>query len=202
MWKIIASTAVLLVGCSVRPAAETTAYEGATKLNSISVGMSKAEMLSVMGVPTSTSASRGVECSEYMLLAHSENYRSRSPTRYFVTLTSGRVIEYGEGSCSPYYMDQALKRESLDSFDRLSIGMTKGDVLRQMAVDPYGPGFPSMYGLECLEYFYPAGNGNSPHRFVSFANGKLVALERTGCGSELNGMNFVPGGKYYYLRSK
>jgi hypothetical protein len=71
-----------------------------------------------------------------------------------------------------------------------------------MAVDPYGPGFASMYGLECLEYFYPTGDGNSPHRFVSFANGKLVAMGRTGCGSELNGMNFVPGGKYYYLRSK
>jgi SmpA / OmlA family len=66
----------------------------ATRINSVSVGMTKQEVVSAMGAPTSTAApGGGVEILRYELreiygLAH-------EPKEYYVKLINGKVDSYG-----------------------------------------------------------------------------------------------------------
>ena len=89
MKKILVSTVVMLLmsGCA-----------GTPKMNRLSVGMTKGEVISVMGrEPDSTSAQGGVEYMSYLLW---RDFWDRRPgdysDRFFVRLINGKVESYGK----------------------------------------------------------------------------------------------------------
>ena len=73
-------TAILMTGCA------TTA----NKMNSVHIGMTKQEVISVLGPPTSTSAKEGVEYLNYNLF---EPVYGINP--YFVRIINEKVDSYG-----------------------------------------------------------------------------------------------------------
>lgn len=75
---------MVVAGCA-------TAY----KMNSISLGMTKAEVVKVMGSPTSTSAKDGVEYLNYKLYDTFADADSGIGTNYYVRLVGGKVESYG-----------------------------------------------------------------------------------------------------------
>ena len=66
----------------------------ATKINSISLGMSKEEVIKKMGDPVSTSAQENTEYLSY-LLGESSDGIIGYPIPYYVCLREGQVISYG-----------------------------------------------------------------------------------------------------------
>ncbi|MBI4991434.1 hypothetical protein HZB96_05065 [Candidatus Gottesmanbacteria bacterium] len=72
--------ALLIAGCAT-----------AAKMNRLSVGMSKDEVIKVMGNPNSQKASEGVECLEYYL----SNSMMGDTGTYWVMMKDGKVIQYG-----------------------------------------------------------------------------------------------------------
>jgi hypothetical protein len=81
--KVFVVAAVLLSGCAT----------SSSRINDISLGMTKAEVTRVMGRPVSTSAQNGVEFMNYSLL---ENFwLDIQGTPYSVQLVNGRVVSYG-----------------------------------------------------------------------------------------------------------
>lgn len=60
------------------------------KLNDISLGMSKQEVISVLGPPVSTSAKEGVEFLNYSFFDSDIGWRP-----YYVRIISGKVESYG-----------------------------------------------------------------------------------------------------------
>jgi hypothetical protein len=72
---------LLLVGCATR-----------AKMNNLSLGMTKSQVLSVMGRPASTAATHGTEVLRYDL---HDNVFDEHASEYWVTLENGRVSEYG-----------------------------------------------------------------------------------------------------------
>ena len=70
-----------LIGCAT-----------ASRMNNLSVGMSKQEVLRVMGTPNSTSATSGTEYLTYNL-AEDASYRANA--EYFVRIKDGKVDSYG-----------------------------------------------------------------------------------------------------------
>lgn len=205
---LLALLLIFIAGCSSTvgrtvPASLSSEapYEGATKMNALSVGMTKSEVLSTIGMPATTAARRDIECAEYVLREHNENYIRSAPTRYHVTLVGGHVAEFGEGACTPYFMEQAGKQATLDSFHTLSIGMSKADVLGVLRDEPYASRREDKFGLECLTYRLMIGAALN-YRFVAFKNGKVIALGESTCDQEADPRNFEPGGKYRYLLSQ
>jgi outer membrane protein assembly factor BamE (lipoprotein component of BamABCDE complex) len=77
-------SAVLLCGCATAP-----------KMNSLSVGMTKDEVLHIMGNPASTAASDGTEFLRYELSSTSEQAEYHITEEYYVRLIDGRVDSYG-----------------------------------------------------------------------------------------------------------
>ena len=71
-----------LVGCAT-----------ARLLNSINVGMSKAEVIKIMGNPESTSASGGKEYLSYLYQSRDVAFKVDT---FFVCLVDGKVVEYGK----------------------------------------------------------------------------------------------------------
>ena len=71
----------LLVGCAT-----------AGRINTISLGMSKQEVVKIMGPPVSTSATHGVEYLRYLL---TEIDAFSPDTPYFVRIVDGKVDAYG-----------------------------------------------------------------------------------------------------------
>jgi outer membrane protein assembly factor BamE (lipoprotein component of BamABCDE complex) len=67
----------------------------AEKMNQVSVGMTKSEVIEVMGSPTSSSAQGSTEYMNYALYDTAEARRFGLYTRYFVRLVNGRVESYG-----------------------------------------------------------------------------------------------------------
>lgn len=67
----------------------------AGKLNKISLGMTKAEVIDVMGNPTSTSAKNGVEYMHYALYETNTAAQNGAPSPYFVRIIDGKVEAYG-----------------------------------------------------------------------------------------------------------
>jgi len=65
------------------------------KMNALSIGMTKAEVVKVMGRPTSTSAIGDVEYLTYRLSETSDDAFYGITTDYFVRLVNGRVDAYG-----------------------------------------------------------------------------------------------------------
>lgn len=73
----------LLVGCS-----------SAQGLNAIRVGMTKQEVISVLGSPSSSSAQGGAEILMYNL--YSGFFSPVWYQNYYVRLVQGRVVSYGQ----------------------------------------------------------------------------------------------------------
>jgi hypothetical protein len=65
----------------------------ASKLNKVSVGMTKPGVIAVMGKPNQTSASQGVEYLVYTLDASATDLTPPEP--YFIRLVGGKVDAYG-----------------------------------------------------------------------------------------------------------
>jgi hypothetical protein len=78
---------LLLFGC---------AAPMATKMNNVSVGMTKAEVIQVMGTPKSVSAKDGVEYLNYRFATSFMDTDGSDTSDYFVRLVSGRVDSYGQ----------------------------------------------------------------------------------------------------------
>ena len=72
------------------------------KLNRVSIGMTKAEVIRSIGTPDSTSASDGREYLIYHLASPKALVVDpRDLTHYYIRLTSGRVDAYGEQGDAP-----------------------------------------------------------------------------------------------------
>lgn len=85
MRLIIILTAVLtIVGCAT-----------AKKMNRLSLGMTKKEVIAELGDPTSTSATDGVEYLNYRLSETSDHDFYGITTPYYVRLIDGKVDSYG-----------------------------------------------------------------------------------------------------------
>lgn len=66
------------------------------KLNSLALGMSKAEAIAVMGTPKSTRAADGVEYLTYRLSTSFLDTNGSDTRDYFVKIVDGHVAAYGE----------------------------------------------------------------------------------------------------------
>jgi len=64
------------------------------KMNKVSLGMSKQEVIAAIGSPTETRATEGVEYLMYHLRVDTDVRTSKKP--YFVQLEKGRVTAYGK----------------------------------------------------------------------------------------------------------
>ena len=77
----------LLIICAV------TACTTTKKMNDVSLGMTKAQVISAMGAPKSTSASGTTEYLNYRLY---EGYHDQYGAEFYVRLVNGRVDSYGK----------------------------------------------------------------------------------------------------------
>ena len=87
MHKLIIIALVGLCGC---------AAPMASKLNRVSVGMTKSEVIAVMGSPKSVSARDGVEYLNYRLATSFLDTNGSDTSDYFVRLVKGKVDAYGQ----------------------------------------------------------------------------------------------------------
>lgn len=72
-----------------------TACATSQKVNSISVGMTKAQVIEIMGQPDSSSAEAGVESLNYALYESAGERRFGRTKPYYVRLSGGKVEAYG-----------------------------------------------------------------------------------------------------------
>lgn len=80
---LVASAVFLLAGC----------VWSAERMNQLSVGMTKAQVIDAIGSPRSSSAQGGVE---YLNYVFTEQYGIARPQDYFVRLIDGKVESYGK----------------------------------------------------------------------------------------------------------
>ena len=86
---IIVVFATLLAGC------QAIVYGTASDFEKISLGMSKAQVVEVLGSPVSISAD-GDKGEEYLIYKRMKLAISEWPRTYAVTLRGGKVVKYGE----------------------------------------------------------------------------------------------------------
>jgi hypothetical protein len=72
-----------------------TSAPRARKMNLVSTGMTKAEVVSVMGQPDSTAATDGVEYMNYRLATSALDFDGSDTSDYFVRFVNGRVDAFG-----------------------------------------------------------------------------------------------------------
>lgn len=91
---------LLLVGCSAGP----------SRIEGVEAGMSKAEVIAVLGEPRATSEISG---SEYLTFKVWRNFWRRQPGNYrdvhYVRLAGGRVTEHGDIRTLPESVRSQLK---------------------------------------------------------------------------------------------
>nr|WP_315227488.1 outer membrane protein assembly factor BamE [uncultured Albidiferax sp.] len=87
--KIIAAFVVLLTGC------QAIVYGTASDFEKISLGMSKVQVIQIIGSPVSVSAD-GDKGEEYLIYKRMKHAISEWPRTYSVTLREGKVVKYGE----------------------------------------------------------------------------------------------------------
>ncbi len=68
----------------------------AAKLNEINIGMSKQQVMQILGAPSSTSATKGVEYMRYNFYRNTAGFAGRSHKNYFVKIINGVVESYGQ----------------------------------------------------------------------------------------------------------
>lgn len=73
----------------------TTGCATAHKMNRVSIGMTKQEVISVLGPPISTSAKEGVEYLHYRFSDTDDDAFYGITTPYFVRIINGKVDSYG-----------------------------------------------------------------------------------------------------------
>ena len=86
---IILTIALLTAGC------QAMVYGTATDFNSLSLGMTKAEVIDFLGEPVSISAD-GDKHEEYLIYKRMKHAISEWPRTYSVVLRNGKVVKYGE----------------------------------------------------------------------------------------------------------
>jgi outer membrane protein assembly factor BamE (lipoprotein component of BamABCDE complex) len=84
---VLLTLGVVLAGC------QAMIYGTAADLNALSIGMSKAEVVAIMGSPVSVSADVAEEHFIYKRMKH---VISEWPRTYVVTFKDGKVVKYGE----------------------------------------------------------------------------------------------------------
>lgn len=85
-YRLVAFLGLILVACATTD-----------RMNRLSVGMTKAQVVAAMGEPTDTRAANGVEYLHYALRGPGDWVNSIGPTRdYFVRLRDGHVDAYGK----------------------------------------------------------------------------------------------------------
>lgn len=72
---------VFVVGCTT----------SASKLNEVSIGMTKSEVIQILGAPETMSAKSGTELLLYGIPSNDFS------EKFFVALFNGKVMEYGQG---------------------------------------------------------------------------------------------------------
>jgi outer membrane protein assembly factor BamE (lipoprotein component of BamABCDE complex) len=87
--KLSAFVFMLLVGC------QAIIYGTASDFEKISLGMTKAQVIEVLGSPVSVSAD-GDKGEEYLIYKRMKHAISEWPRTYSVTLRDGKVVKYGE----------------------------------------------------------------------------------------------------------
>lgn len=80
----------IIILCLVLAGCITTA----AKMNDLRLGMTKAQVIAVMGTPSSTKAKSGVEILEYYLKP--DTHRLGIWEQYWITLENGKVVQYGK----------------------------------------------------------------------------------------------------------
>lgn len=68
----------------------------ASRINRISLGMNKGQVIDEMGDPNDTKASGDTEVLEYWLTATREDAIGHRNTAYWVVLRDGKVVQYGK----------------------------------------------------------------------------------------------------------
>jgi hypothetical protein len=214
--------ACALSACITRT--EATLTEDAKRTNALSVGMTKAQVLGVMGSPVATTAKGQYECLEYRLIEHTDNFTIRRLSAYSVYLKQGMVLQYESSWCGASKIDDWIKedksasRGDADSLSRqigakdlktpvnqwnnLSTGMSKADFVTVVPDEPLYVVKDERYGLECEDHSVRLPDGSSRSRFAAFKNGRLIASGNSNCALEARKENFAPGGKYQYLLTK
>ena len=89
MRKYIVLISFLLVGC------QAAIYGTADDFEKISIGMTKTQVIAVLGSPVSVAAD-GDKNEEYLIFKRMKHAISQWPRTYSVTLRSGKVVKYGE----------------------------------------------------------------------------------------------------------
>ena len=99
--RYLKHAAFLLVSTVVGAGCASTARgRDASAMNSLSVGMSKAQVIAALGNPTSSSASgNGTECLDYMFFRVGQERQSWNEEDHFVVLKNGKVSSYGQNDC-------------------------------------------------------------------------------------------------------
>lgn len=75
---------ILIAGCAT-----------AHKMNNLSIGMTKQEVISALGSPASTSAKEGVEYLNYRFSETDDQEFAGITSPYFVRIINGKVDSYG-----------------------------------------------------------------------------------------------------------
>ena len=83
----VAVVMLTLIGC--------TTVHNSSLLNRLSIGMTKQEVISIMGRPTSVAAQSGVEYLRYELYPPPPYWEPARKDTYFVRIVSGTVDSYG-----------------------------------------------------------------------------------------------------------
>lgn len=86
---------LLLVFMLLTAGCQAMVYGTATDLNKISLGMTKSEVIDVLGTPVSISAD-GDKHEEYLIYKRMKHAISEWPRTYKITLRNGKVVKYGE----------------------------------------------------------------------------------------------------------
>lgn len=86
-----------LVGCAIAANSQ--------RINRVNLGMTKAEVIKTMGMPSSSKAKENIEVLEYMLYDTGNDAMFGMATPYWITLRNDKVVEYGKagdfGSSAP-----------------------------------------------------------------------------------------------------
>lgn len=88
-FTLLALILLLVIGCATLPQ---------EKLNHLSLGMTKSEVINVMGSPTSTKAKDNIETLVYFQggTFWTWGHSVRPNKEYLITLKDGKVTEYGQ----------------------------------------------------------------------------------------------------------
>lgn len=87
---VIGLASLLAAGC----------LTSASKINGVSIGMTKAQVLKVMGTPVSVIADTNSECLNYNL-AEVPTAFDMPGTPYEIRLIDGKVVSYGRAGSNP-----------------------------------------------------------------------------------------------------